>query len=751
MKRFAFPLICLAAAFASPLLAELPATQPTTMPSAVAPASAILCPAAEALQDQVMKVAPKCVANTVGLVTRTSDMMGIASGSGVLVSADGLVLTAGHVIEKPGNPLTIRFPDGRVVQGVAVGLDHATDTGLAKITDPAPAGGWPFSPIAPDDSANIGEWVLATGNPGSVVVGRNPPLRIGRVTLHGARNLETNCALEPGDSGGPVFDLQGRVVGINSRIMTSSGNVPPKEYLSMHVPVSQFATEWKDLLAGENANPNVVLGRQQGRGRGRNGNGARFREAMNKLVAAKDPEVLKLLADAQSNGGRMNLTPELMRHLIEKAGMTQRPSTQPTTAPAGVALAPVTRPTSAPAALAMAPVTQPTTAPVVERGIAAAFRPRLMADVRKTLLQQFPGANISDALVNRIMDHSSYNPTTRKLSVITDERDLRDMGITPAAIASRLIPSNRAALEAGKTSLDTLSLFVPALNAAGGCVVTISAKEQPVLLGTIVASNGYIVTKASDLPDHPIVTLPDGRAMSARLVGRDSATDIALLKVAAHGLTAVQFTDHSPLGTWLAAPTADPDQPAIGVVSDSARPIPEKFAHFEGEQKLVLGVGFAGPSLVLGMISPGMPAEIAGLKIGDEVTELDGTAVKDVADFLARMKKHTTGDTVIIKVHRGDQDLELRPLLGKAKSTTQTANGIGEADNVAGGKLSKRRTNFPLAIQTDTAIWANQCGGPLINLQGQTVGVTIARYDRVCTFAIPSELVQQTIAKLKGN
>jgi S1-C subfamily serine protease len=484
-----------------------------------------------------------------------------------------------------------------------------------------------------------------------------------------------------------------------------------------------------------NANPNVTLGRGAGRGRGRGGDFARFREAMNKLVAEKDPEAMKVLAD-QQNTGRFNVTPELRRHLIEKAGLAPSPATQPTTAPAGVAFA---------------PSTQPATAPAVERGIAAALRPSLAAQVRKTLEQQFPGATISDPLLNRIMDRSSFDPATKKLSVITNERDLRDMGVNPAAIAARSIPSNRAAMEAGKTSLETLSLFAPALNAAGDCVVAITSSDGPVLLGTIVESDGYIVTKASELPDHPGVVLPDGRTMPAKLVGKDTATDLALLKIDADHLTAVNFSETSPLGTWLAAPTADPNQPAVGVVSDAARPIPEKFTHFEGEQKLMLGVGFDRASLVLGMITPGMPAEAAGLKIGDKVIELDGQVVNDVTDFLSRMKKHTTGDTVTIKVHRGDQDFELKPVLGKPKATTQTANGVGEADNLAGGKLSKRRTNFPLAIQTDTAIWADQCGGPLINLQGQTIGVTIARYDRVCTFAIPAGLVEQTVAKLKGS
>jgi S1-C subfamily serine protease len=482
-------------------------------------------------------------------------------------------------------------------------LDHMTDTGFARITDPAPAGGWAFCTVAPDDSARLGEWVIATGNPGSIVLDRNPPLRIGRVTAHDAKKIETNCALEPGDSGGPVFNLQGQVVGINSRIMASDTDIHLKEYLSVHVPVSLFTSQWKDLLAGANEHPDFVLGRKSGPGRGRGGNpqAARFREAMDKLIAARDPEILKLLADSQKNGGRLPLTPELMQHLIQKAGLAPG-TTQPTTARSDLAQAPATQPI------------QPTTAPAVQKGIAAALRPRMGAEIKRSLLQQFPDAKITDAILNRIMDHSSVDPVTHRVNLVTEPQDLKDMGISAEAIAARtanLMPTNRAAAEVGKMSLPTLSLFVPALESAGDCMVEIRSADKPVLLGTIVDPDGWIVTKASDLPDHPAVVLADGRHLIARLIGKDSVTDLALLKVSATGLTPVRFTDATPLGSFLVAPTEDSNQPAIGVVSDTPRPITEKLSHFAGEQKLVLGIGFAGPNLILGMITPGMPAEAA--------------------------------------------------------------------------------------------------------------------------------------------
>jgi serine protease Do len=678
IKRIALQLICLAAIGAVQLHADS-TTRPTSPPSV------------EVLQTETMDVAPKCVACTVGLVSimQEGNRTGIASGSGVLVSSDGLILTAGHVIQAPGNKITIRFTDGKVVQGVAVGLDHQADTGMVRITDPAPAGGWSFCKMAADKSAAVGEWVLATGNPGSIVVDRDPPLRLGRVTGHDAESVDTNCALEPGDSGGPLFNLAGEVIGINSRIMTSSGNYHPDEYLSMHVPIAMFTAQWKELLSGINANPDANLdGRHPPAPKPVPGISNRVRGALNALAADNDPDAVQLLADEKKNG-KLTPTPAQMNRLLKLAAQMDRAaSTQPGSAPK-VAAAPTTKP----------PTTKPPT---------------------------------------------TKPPTTKPAAQLArDTAPPEEMGG---------LPSNRAALEVRKNSLLTLSLFVPAMETAGDCVVEIRDGSQVALLGTIVGSDGWIVTKASDLPANPRVMMPDGQVVKPKVIGKDKATDLALLKVNFTGLTAANF-DSNPakLGEWIGAPTANPNQPAVGVVSHIARSIPETFAHFEGEQKIVLGVGFEGPTgCVIRQITKGMPAEAAGMKIGDEVFQLNGQPVTSHDQFVAELKKSKAGDTLSIMVHRAGKDIELKPTIGQAKATTQTANSVGEADNVAGGKLSKRRTDFPQAIQTDAAIWADQCGGPLIDLQGQVIGVTIARYDRVCTFALPAELVKTTVEKLKA-
>lgn len=728
MKQFILRLICLGILGTTQLYAE-PASGTSVAASA------------QVLEAKTIQIAPQCVASTVGLVSTSQEgnRFSIESGSGVIVSADGLILTAGHVIQRPGNKLTVRFADGRVLQGIAVGLDHAIDTGLARITDPAPAGGWAFCPMAPDNSATVGEWVLATGNPGSIVVDRNPPLRLGRVSGHDSSVIGSNCALEPGDSGGPLFDLSGRVVAIHSRILTSEGNTPLPEFLSMHVPISEFSRQWNQLLAGMNANPEVDLNNPFPMPPPKPGLSAATRAALNQLAAENDPEAVAALADEKKNK-TLNLKPDLMNRVLKRAAQNDRAGLTPSTAPAQTGSASATEP--------------PTTRPARQTGIAPELRGKIGLQLRQNLLQQFPNAIISDALLARMMDRSTYDATTGKTDAAPSEQDLREMGVTPEnGSRERVgqIGADRVSVEAGKTSLQTLSEFVPAMNAAGDCVVQILDSNRPVLLGAIVETDGWIVSKASDLPANPKVVLPDGRIFNAKVMGRDTATDLALLKVNAAGLSAAKFADIAPLGQWVIAPTANPNQPAVGVVSLIARPIGQTFAHFEGEQKIVLGVGFNSTNCVISQITHGMPAEAAGMQAGDEIFELNGQPVTSSSAFIAELRKSKSGDTLSIMVRRAGKELELKPVIGQARATTQTASGIGEADNVAGGKLSKRRTNFPLAIQTDAAIWADECGGPLLNLHGEAVGIIIARYDRVCTFAIPAGLVQSTVAKLKES
>ena len=165
-----------------------------------------------------------------------------ATGSGVIINEDGLIMTAGHVTEAAGKELTIIFPDGRSVKGESLGANRTRDAGLARITE---EGKWPFAKIGDSKNAKLGEWLIAMGHPGGYDLNRSPPIRLGRLISSGSMGmLRTDCTLVGGDSGGPLFNLEGEVIGIHSSIGGSLAE-------NRHVPSSVFKAGWDRMLAGE--------------------------------------------------------------------------------------------------------------------------------------------------------------------------------------------------------------------------------------------------------------------------------------------------------------------------------------------------------------------------------------------------------------------------------------------------------------------------------------------------------------------
>lgn len=204
----------------------------------------------KALQDRVKTVVDKCTPSTVGIT------IGFGAGSGVIVSEDGLVLTAAHVITgedlsgksapyEAGKSCSIVLPDGKRVKAKTLGVNSDNDVGMVQITEKGPNDGkWPFLPVAKSAALKKGQWVVSLGHPGGPKEGRPPVVRLGRVESNTKDLVRSNCTLVGGDSGGPLFDLDGNVIGIHSRIgFTLAQNI--------HVPTEQFKAQWDKLVAGE--------------------------------------------------------------------------------------------------------------------------------------------------------------------------------------------------------------------------------------------------------------------------------------------------------------------------------------------------------------------------------------------------------------------------------------------------------------------------------------------------------------------
>ena len=166
----------------------------------------------------------------------------VSGGSGVVISADGLVMSAAHVGGHAGRPVTFVFPDGRRVRGVTLGNDKLGDAGLMRITD---RGDWPHVAVAKPEDIRLGEWCVVLSYPVSFdLQQRHLAVRLGRVYHHCPMDVSSDCTIMGGDSGGPLFDMEGRVIGISS----TCGNSLLE---NRHVSVDRFQQYWDRLLKGE--------------------------------------------------------------------------------------------------------------------------------------------------------------------------------------------------------------------------------------------------------------------------------------------------------------------------------------------------------------------------------------------------------------------------------------------------------------------------------------------------------------------
>jgi serine protease Do len=171
-------------------------------------------------------------------------VVAVSGGSGVVVSEDGLVLTVAHVAQRAGRRVSLTFPDGRRVAGRTLGNDAGVDAGLIKITED---GEWPYVEMGTSDDLTGGQWCLALGYPVTFERGKLPAARIGRVLRNEPTTIVTDCTIMGGDSGGPLFDADGKVIGIGSRCDN-------RLTINIHVPVDCYRQFWERLVASEDFN-----------------------------------------------------------------------------------------------------------------------------------------------------------------------------------------------------------------------------------------------------------------------------------------------------------------------------------------------------------------------------------------------------------------------------------------------------------------------------------------------------------------
>jgi len=176
-------------------------------------------------------------------------------GSGFIVGADGVVLTNAHVVQD-ASEVTVKLTDRREFRAKVLGTDPATDVAVLRIE----AGDLPAVRIGNADAARVGDWVVAIGSP----FGFENSVTAGIVSAK-SRSLpgetyvpfiQTDVAVNPGNSGGPLFNLAGEVIGINSQIYSRSGGY---QGLSFAIPID-VALRVKDQIVATGHAAHARLG-----------------------------------------------------------------------------------------------------------------------------------------------------------------------------------------------------------------------------------------------------------------------------------------------------------------------------------------------------------------------------------------------------------------------------------------------------------------------------------------------------------
>ena len=189
----------------------------------------------EAIQQALGNALPKARAATVCIEIKDG------SGTGVIVSPDGLILTAAHVATGVKQKVTVILEDGTRLKAETLGLVADKDAAMIRITE---QGTYPFVEMDRAETTKLADWVFALGHSGGFDKERGSVVRLGRLVRIASSTFQSDCMLIGGDSGGPLFDLTGKLVGIHSR-------VGQQMQVNMHVPMTEFITNWEGMLKVE--------------------------------------------------------------------------------------------------------------------------------------------------------------------------------------------------------------------------------------------------------------------------------------------------------------------------------------------------------------------------------------------------------------------------------------------------------------------------------------------------------------------
>ncbi|MDA8743694.1 PDZ domain-containing protein [Rubripirellula amarantea] len=310
------------------------------------------------------------------------------------------------------------------------------------------------------------------------------------------------------------------------------------------------------------------------------------------------------------------------------------------------------------------------------------------------------------------------------------------------SIASIFVLFDGVSADERRDNATMTRLFTPVAESVKSSVAQVLSGGRPVALATIVSSDGYLLTKRSELSNDPIrVRLSDNRMYPARVAAVRRQNDLALLRVDANiSLQAITFTDTTPLIASFLVSTGRTGRPiGIGVLGVPARRI---------EKDAILGVRLRnndqGRPIVRDVI-PNSGAESAGIVPGDLIIAINGRRESSANSVISKLKEMFPGENVRLTIERSTELTGLQTLEMDAKIHDLGVLRESENDSRVNGPRNVRLNGFERVIQHDTVLDPDECGGPLLDTDGNVIGINIARAGRVVSYALPSSLVMREL------
>ncbi|MCA9248196.1 MAG: trypsin-like peptidase domain-containing protein [Planctomycetales bacterium] len=320
--------------------------------------------------------------------------------------------------------------------------------------------------------------------------------------------------------------------------------------------------------------------------------------------------------------------------------------------------------------------------------------------------------------------------------------------LLPSMFVSAVVAA-QSPTELGKNHASVRAAFSPAIVAANKSIARVfwGDRSEDVALATIVAPDGYLLTKASELQGEVECQLPGGRRLPAQIVARDRGHDLALLKVAAIGLEPIQWSETQALepGTLVAVAGRGEAPLSLGVVGGVARRVPPT----QGVLGIVVRQSEAGPRIT--QVMPGSRAETSGLIAGDVVTHVGQRRVQLCRELVGFVKQFEPGQSLQLTIERDGREQVITTGLDESNVAQEKSGLQRDIPSAVRVPLSNRRGGFAQVFPHDAFLRPNDCGGPLVDLEGKAVGINIARADRATSYAIPANLVRLVISRLRAQ